>query len=134
MFIAFTLVELRSCSGGPGINLDTLQSLHVILMLSALLLYLLSLFGIADYIFQFKMVFFAGLLMITLIVGLMVWSTYEAAVNPCVASISGIPVDFTSYDKNVFSKNDPIGIIVLLLDIFSTVFLISAAFSFYNRY
>lgn len=134
IFIAFIIIELRSCSGGPGIDLETLQSLHLIIMVSALILYLLSLFGIADYIFQCKIMFFTGLLIISVIIGLMAWSSYEAAVNPCVASINGIPVDFSSYEENVFSRNDLLGIVILMLNIFSTLFLISAAFSFYMRY
>lgn len=134
IFIAFTFVELRNCKWSPGINLDTLQALHVVLMLAALTLYLLSLFGIADFMFKYKIAFYVGFIIIVGLVGLMLWTTYEAATNPCVASSTKIPIDISIGNKNVFLKNDAIGIFVLLLDIFATVFLISATFSFYKRY
>lgn len=132
LFISFIIIELRNCKGGPGIDLDTLQALQVILMLSALSLYLLSLFGIADFIFQYKVIFFGGLVMLAILVGLMVWTTYEAATNPCVP-FKNIPISI-NIDKNVFSKNDSVGIIVFLLDIVGTFFFLSAAISFYKRY
>lgn len=133
IFLGFILVEFRDCNGGPLIDLDRLQALHISLMVFALALYLLSLFGIADFIFQFKIMFFFGVLLIYTFVGLMIWMTYEAAVNPCVASIGAIPVDFSA-KGNVFARGDGVGITVLLLDIFATLLMFSAAASFYKRY
>ena len=134
IFIAFLLVELRDCNWGPGIDLDKLQALHISLMVFALVLYLLSLFGIADYIFQYKFMFLFGVLLVYTFVGLMCWMTYEAAVNPCVKSTDFIPVDFAAFNQNVFGHGDGVGIIVLLLDIFATILMLSAAASFYKRY
>lgn len=113
--------------------MDKLQAIHVSILIFTFVLYLLSLFGIADFIFQFKILFVGGLLIIYTFVAIMVWMTYEAAVNPCVAT--GIPIDLTfDPSKNVFSRGDAVGIIVLLLDIFATVLMFSAAGCFYNRY
>lgn len=131
IFISFLLVEFRDCNGGIGIDLDRLQALHISLMIFAFALYLLSLFGIADFIFQFKIIFFVGVLVIYFFVALMIWMTYEAAVNHCVATF--IPVDLNP-SSNVFSRGDGVGITVLLLDIFATLFMLSAAGSFYKRY
>lgn len=134
LFVAFILVELRDCNGGPFIDLDKLQALHVSMLIFTFVLYLLSLFGIADFVFQFKLLFFAGLLIIYTSIALMIWMTYEAAVNTCVKTFN-FPVDLTfDPNKNVFSNGDAIGIIVLLLDIFATVLTFSAAGSFYKRY
>lgn len=133
IFLSFLLVEFRNCNGGPGIDLNRLQALHISLLVFALALYLLSLFGIADFIFQFKIMFLFGVLLIYTFVALMIWMTYEAAVNPCVQSFGTIPVDF-SFETNVFTRGDGVGIVVFLLDIFATLFMISAAGNFYKRY
>lgn len=134
IFLAFILIELRDCNGGPWIDLDKLQALHISMLIFTFVLYLLSLFGIADFIFQFKFIFFGGLLVIYAFIALMVWMTYEAAVNTCVKTFN-FPVDFTlDPNKNVFSNGDAVGIIVLFLDIFATVLMFSAAGSFYKRY
>lgn len=127
------MVEFRNCNWAPGIDLDRLQGLHVALMIFALGLYVLSLFGIADFIFQFKVMFLVGVLLIYTFFGLMIWMTYEAAVNPCVQSQTAIPIDFFP-SSNVFSRGDGVGIVVLLLDIFATLFMFSAAGNFYKRY
>lgn len=135
IFIAFILVEMRDCAVGPMIDLDRLQALHISLMVFAAVLYLLSLFGIADYIFQYKLFFLAGALLVYMFAGLMVWMTYEAAVNPCVKVFNAAPIDLTfDPNKNVFSRGDTIGIIVLILDIFATLLMISAALNFWKRY
>lgn len=133
IFLAFILIETRYCNWGPGIDLDQLQALHISMMIFTFVLYLLSLFGIADFIFQFKLFFLVGVLIIYTFVGLMVWMTYEAAVSPCVAISSAIPIS-TSPPSNVFSQGDAVGIIVLILDIFATILMVSAAGSFYKRY
>lgn len=127
------MVEFRDCNWAPGIDLDRLQGLHVALMVFAFGLYVLSLFGIADFIFQFKIMFIVGVLLIYTFVGLMIWMTYEAAVNPCVKTQTTVPIDLFP-SSNVFSRGDGIGIVVLLLDIFATLFMFSAAGNFYKRY
>ena len=133
IFISFILVELRDCNWGPGVDLDRLQALHISLMVFAFVLYLLSMFGIADFIFQYKFFFLFGALLVYTFSGLMIWMTYEAAVNPCVKSFNVAPVDLT-FSSNVFSRADGVGIVVLLLDIFATLLMISAASNFYRRY
>lgn len=134
IFVSFILVEMRNCNWGPGIDLDRLQALHVSLMIFAFVVYLLSLFGIADYIFQFKCLFLGGLLTIYVFIGLMLWMTYEAAVNPCVRTLY-IPIDASiDRNKNVFSRGDTVGIMVLLLDAFATILMVSAACNFYKRH
>lgn len=133
LFVSFVLIEMRDCNFGPGIDLDRLQALHIGMMIFAFVLYLMSLFGIADFIFQYKIFFFAGAIIVYAFAGLMVWTTYEAAVNPCVKTFNVIPGDFSNY-SNVFSRGDAIGIIVLLLDIFATLLIFSAASNFYRRY
>lgn len=135
VFISFIMVELRDCNWGPGIDLDRLQALHISMMVFAFVLYLMSLFGIADYIFQYKLFFLFGVLLIYTFSGLMIWMTYEAAVNPCIKVFDAIPIDLSGgYNKNVFSRGDGVGIVVLLLDIFATLLMISAASNFYKRY
>lgn len=135
IFIAWVLVEMRDCKGGPMIDIDRLQALHISMFVFAFVLYLMSLFGIADWIFQYKLFFLVGALLVYIFAGLMVWMTYEAAVNPCVKSFAVPPVDFSiDPNKNVFTRGDAIGIIVLLLDIFATILMISAATNFYKRY
>lgn len=135
LFISFIIVEIRDCNAGVGIDLDKLQGLHISLMIFALVLYLLSLFGIADYVFKYKFMFLIGVLLIYTIVALMIWLTYEAAVNPCKKSTNFIPVDFSiSKNKNVFGSGDAYGIIVLLIDVLATVFMFSAAANFWKRY
>jgi len=135
IFISFLLVELRDCNWGPGIDLERLQALHVSLMVFAFVLYLLSMFGIADYIFQYKFFFLFGVLLLYTFSALMIWMTYEAAVNPCVKTFDFAPIDTAGgSNKNVFSRGDAVGIIVLLLDIFGTLLMISAASNFYKRY
>lgn len=131
IFLSFILIELRDCNWAPGIDLDQLQALHISMMIFAFFLYLLSLFGVADFIFQFKMFFLVGVLVVYTFVGIMIWMTYEAAVNPCVAI--GPPIDIPG-GSNVFSRGDGVGIVVLILDIFATVLMVSAAGSFYKRY
>ena len=133
VFVAFILVELRDCNWGPGIDLDKLQALHISLMVFAFVLYLLSLFGIADFIFKYKLFFLFGVLLIYVFVGLMIWMCYEAAANPCVKVATFAPIDF-SPGKNVFSRGDGVGIVVLLLDIVATIMMFSAAANFYKRY
>lgn len=134
IFVSFVLVEFRDCNWGPGIDLDRLQALHISMMVFAFVLYLVSLFGIADFVFQFKMLFLFGVLTIYVFAGLMIWMTYEAAVNPCVKTFN-FPVDITpSTNKNVFNRGDGVGIVVLLLDIFATLLTLSAATNFYKRY
>lgn len=133
--IAFIMIELRDCQWGPGIDLERLQGLHIAMMVFAFVLYLLSLFGIADFIFKYKIFFLLGALLIYGFAALMIWMTYEAAVNPCVKTFGPIPIDATpGQNKNVFSRGDGVGIIVLLLDIFATLLMISAASNFYKRY
>lgn len=135
IFVSFLLVEFRDCNWGPGIDLDRLQALHISLMVFVFILYLVSLFGIADFIFQYKLLFLFGVLIIYAFAGLMIWMTYEAAVNPCVKTFN-FPVDLTPYSskKNVFSRGDGVGIVVLILDIFATLLTLSAAANFYKRY
>lgn len=135
IFVSFLLVEMRDCKVGPMIDIKQLQALHISLMVFAFVLYLLSLFGIADFIFQYKIFFLIGALAIYIFAGLMVWMTYEAATNPCVKTFGVAPLDMTfGTNKNVFSRGDTVGIIVLLLDIFATILMISAASNFYKRY
>lgn len=135
IFLAFILVEMRDCNASPMIDLERLQALHVSMMVFAFTLYLLSLFGIADFIFQYKIFFLVGALLLYVFAALMVWMTYEAAVNPCVKTFNNVPVDLSfSTNKNVFSRGDVVGIIVLLLDIFGTLLMFSAASNFYKRY
>lgn len=134
IFISFILIELRDCNWSPGIDLERLQGLHISLMVFAFILYLMSLFGIADYIFQYKFFFLFGVILIYTFSALMIWMTYEAAVNPCQKTAQVAPIDFSFGNKNVFSRGDAIGIIVLLLDIFATLLMISAASNFYRRY
>jgi len=133
IFISFILIELRDCNWSPGIDLDKLQALHISLMIFAFVLYLLSLFGIADFVFKYKYFFLLGILLVYTFAGLMVWMTYEAAVNPCVKTFNA-PIDFSFGNKNVFSRGDGVGIVVLLLDIFATILMLSAASNFYKRY
>lgn len=134
-FVSFVLVEMRDCNAGPMIDLDKLQALHISMMVFAFVLYLLSLFGIADYIFQFKLFFLVGALLVYIFAGLMVWMTYEAAVNPCVKVFDAAPLDLNfNPNKNVFNRGDTVGIIVLFLDIFATISMISSALNFYRRY
>lgn len=135
IFISMVLIELRDCSWGPGIDLDRLQALHISLMIFALVLYLMSLFGIADYIFQFKIFFLFGVLLVYAVGILMIWMTYEAVVNPCVKTFNFAPIDtaFNS-NKNVFQRGDGLGIIVFLLDGVATISMLSAATNFYKRY
>lgn len=134
ILISFILVEVRDCNGGPGIDLDRLQALHISMLVFAFVLYMLSLFGIADFIFQYKVFFLVGVLLVYIFAGFMIWMTYEAATNPCVKTFPQAPVDLSFSKKNVFSRGDIVGIIVLLLDIFATILMISAAMSFYKRY
>lgn len=136
ILVSFILIELRNCNWGIGIDLDKLQALHVCLLVFAFVLYLLSLFGIADFIFKYKFVFLLGLLTIYTFVGLMIWMTYEAATNPCTASQGQfVAGDFLAgYYGNVFARGDVVGIVVVLLDIFATLLMISAAGNFYKRY
>lgn len=133
IFIAFILIEIRDCDVGIGIDLDRLQALHISMLVIAFVIYILSLFGIADFIFQFRLFFLAGVLSIFTFVGLMLWMTYEAAVNPCVKTFNA-PIDFSFGTKNVFARGDGVGITVLLLDIFATLLMISAAGNFYKRH
>lgn len=135
ILIAFVLVELRDCNWGPGIDLNTLQRLHIALMIAAATLYVLSLFGIADFAFRYKWLFYFGFVCVLVVLGLMIWTTYEAAVNPCVRTYNSIPIDvsFGKY-KNVFTRNDVIGIIVFFADLTATVLLARAAHSFFKRY
>ena len=135
IFIAFVLVEMRDCNGGPMVDLDRLQALHVSLMVFAFVLYLLSLFGIADFIFQYKIFFLVGALSVYVVAALMVWMSYEAVVNPCVKTLVNVPVDLSfGTNKNVFNRGDVVGIMVLLLDVFATIMMLSAAGNFYKRY
>lgn len=133
IFVSFILIELRDCNWGPGINLDQLQALHISMAVFAFVLYVISLFGIADFVFKYKLFFLLGVLTIYVFAGLMIWMTYEAAVNPCVKTFAA-PIDFSLGNKNVFSRGDGVGIVVLLLDIFATLLTISAATNFYKRY
>lgn len=133
IFISLILVEMRDCNGGPLIDLDRLQALHVSLMVFAFVLYLLSLFGIADFIFQYKIFFLVGALAVYVVGGLMIWMSYEAATNPCVKTFLVAPID-VSWSGNVFARGDVVGIIVLILDIFATLLMFSAAGNFYKRY
>lgn len=133
LFLSFIIVEIRDCNAGFDIDLDKLQALHISLMVFALVLYLLSLFGIADFIFKWKFMFLAGALVLYAIVALMVWTTYEAAVNPCKKSFNNVPFSF-NFNQNVFSLGDAYGIIVLICDIVATVFMFSAASNFWKRY
>lgn len=104
-------------------------------MVFAFVLYLLSLFGVADYAFQFKLLFSVGVLLIYTVVGLMIWMSYEAVMTPCVKSIGVIPGDLSPPDgKNVFSRGDGVGITIFLLDVAATLFMVSAATSFTKRY
>lgn len=134
ILIAFALVELRDCSVSfsPTTNLKGLQALHLALFLAAFTLYILSLFGIADFLFQYKLIFYVGALMVYALVGLMVWMCYEAAVSPCQKTLF-FPID-TTISGDVFSRGDGVGIIVLLLDIFAALLMVSAGTSFLKRY
>lgn len=135
LFVSFVIVEIRDCNWGPGIDLDKLQALHISLMVFAFTLYLLSLFGIADFVFKYKFMFLLGAIMVYTIVGLLIWTTYEAATNPCKKTFNAIPIDITpNVNKNVFNSGDAYGIVVLLLDILATLFMFSAAANFWKRY
>lgn len=134
VLISFVMIELRNCNWAPGVDLDRLQALHVSMFVFAFVLYLLSLFGIADFIFQYKFFFFFGAIIVWGVAGLMVWMTYQAAISPCVQTFNTVPIDLSLYNNDVFSRGDPIGIIVLLLDIVATLLMISAAINFYKRY
>lgn len=133
ILIAFAFVELRNCEWSPGINLKTLQGLHIALLLAGLAIYLLSLFGAAEFSARYNWLRLSGLVVMLILVGLMIWTTYEAAVNPCVSTYTNLPVDISfSPDKNVFTRNDVVGIIVLVLDIVATLLLISSTQAFYK--
>lgn len=135
LFISVLMVELRNCNWSPGIDLDRLQGLHISMMVFAIVLYMLSLFSIADYLYQYKMIFLGTAITIWMFVGLMVWMVYEAATNPCVQTFNAAPIDLTPYsaNKNVFSRGDGVGIVTLMLDILATVLMFSAATSFWKR-
>lgn len=135
ILVSFVLIEMRDCNWSPGINLDRLQTIHICLMVFTLVFFILSLCSLADLLFRQKILFFASVLVLYSFVLVMVWMTYEAATNPCVKTLASVPIDISLPDgKNVFSKGDWLGIVVLLLDIAATLLMVSSASNFYRRY
>jgi len=129
---SFFLIRSKNCTILTGSDYDNLEPIHITGIITGGVLFLLGFFNIAGVLYDIKIIFFAVIVAILIVGGVLFWGAYIAFTNPCVDSgVFGI--NKSVFDKNAFDANDGHNIGVFVLDIIGGLLLFSIGFTFAKR-
>jgi len=121
----------KNCTIGTGEDYDKLEIIQITGTIAGGVLFLLGFFNIAGVLYDIKVLFFAAIVAILIIAGVMFWGAFIAFSQPCVGTVFGINASL--FDKNAFKAEDGHNIAVLVLDVLAGMMLTSIGFTFGKR-
>lgn len=128
---AFFILRDNSCVPIGAKNYDKLEPIQIAGAIAGGVLFILSFFNIANVLYDIKIVFFAVIVVILGLAGVMVWGAYIAFTEPCVASVIGLNQSVLS--KNAFDAEAGHNIAVMVLDILAALNLLTIGCTFAKR-
>jgi hypothetical protein len=128
---SFFILKNKDCTIGTGEDYPKLEIIQITGTICGGVLFLLSFFNIAGILYDIKIIFFAAIVAILIVGGVMFWGAYIAFSQPCVGSILGI--NAALFEKNAFKAEDGHNIAILVLDIVAGLMLFSIGFTFGKR-
>jgi uncharacterized membrane protein YjjP (DUF1212 family) len=128
---SFFILKDKNCTIGAGEDYQKLEIIQITGTICGGVLFLLSFFNIAGILYDIKILFFAAIVAILIIGGVMFWGAYVAFSEPCTELILGI--NAALFEKNAFKAEDGHNIAVFVLDIVAGMMLFSIGFTFGKR-
>jgi len=128
---SYFILKDKDCKFLTGDEFPKLEAIQIAGTICGGVLFLLSFFNIAGVLYDIKVVFFAVIVAILIVGGVMFWGAFIAFSEPCVESIFGI--NSAVFDKNAFKAEDGHNIAVLVLDAIAGMMLFSIGFTFGKR-
>jgi len=128
---SFFILKNKDCSVLAGEDYPKLEIIQITGTICGGVLFLLSFFNIAGILYDIKILFFAAIVAILIVGGVMFWGAYIAFTQPCTESILGI--NAAVFEKNAFKAEDGHNIAVFVLDIIAGLMLFSIGGTFGKR-
>lgn len=142
VLINYLLIKERNCqiSLASGVeHFSLIQSFHMVVLVIAILVFVLSYFNFAVVIYDFKLLFYTSAALILMCVGFLIYNVVAIVSAPCVSSAKGgvLSIIDTSAilegKEDIFSAHDGIGITVFVLDILAAALMFVTVRNFYIR-
>ncbi|XP_054164385.1 uncharacterized protein LOC128962080 [Oppia nitens] len=129
---SFFILKNKDCTIGRGEDYaDYLEIIQITGTITGGVLFILSFFNIAGVLYDIKILFFAAIVVILGVAGVMFWGAYIAFTEPCTGSILGI--NSSLFEKNAVNAKDGHNIAILVLDVLAGLMLTSIGFTFAKR-
>jgi len=128
---SFFILKNKECSVLTGDEYPKLEIIQITGTIAGVVLFLLSFFNIAGILYDIKILFFAAIVAILIIAGVMFWGAFIAFSEPCVGTLFGI--NSSVFEKNAFKAEDGGNIAILVLDVLAGMMLTSIGFTFGKR-
>lgn len=129
---SFFILKSKDCTYLTGDDYPKLEIIQITGTIAGAVLFILSFFNIAGVLYDIKILFFAAIVAILIIAGVMFWGAFIAFSEPCTDSgIFGL--NSSVFEKNSFKAEDGHNIAVLVLDVLAGMMLTSIGFTFGKR-
>jgi len=129
---AYFVLKNKECWVDGG-DYDNLAIIQITGTVCGSVLFLLSFFNIAAKLYDIKVLFFAVVVAIIIVGGVLLWGVYIAFSQPCIQSFKQIGQLFDGNNKNAFSAEDGHNIAIVILDIVAALTILSIGFTFAKR-
>lgn len=146
ILINYLLIKERTCQislANGQQNFDLIQSFHMIAMIVAIIVFVLSYFNFAIVLYEFKSLFYFTAALIFVCAGLILYDTIAITSAPCVTIATGgngglIEVfdaqSVLNKTTNVFTAQDTVGILVFVFDLAAFLLLVWTGRRFYMKH
>jgi len=128
---AYFVLKNKECWVDGG-DYDNLAIIQITGTVCGSVIFLLSFFNIAAKLYDIKVLFFAVVVAIIIVGGVLFWGVYIAFTQPCIQRFKQLSSLFDD-NKNAFSAEDGHNIAIVILDIVAGLTLLSIGFTFAKR-
>jgi len=128
---SFFILKNKDCTILTGDDYPKLEIIQITGTITGGVLFILSFFNIAGILYDIKILFFAAIVAILVIAGVMFWGAFVAFSEPCKELFLGI--NSSVFDKNAFKAEDGANIAIMVLDALAGLMLSSIGFTFGKR-
>ncbi|CAG2107427.1 unnamed protein product [Medioppia subpectinata] len=129
---SFFILKNKDCTILTGDDYPKLEIIQITGTITGSVLFLLSFFNIAGILYDIKILFFAAIVAILIISGVMFWGAFVAFSEPCT-SFLGLGINSSVFEKNAFKAEDGHNIAIMVLDVLAGLMLSSIGFTFGKR-
>lgn len=145
VLVSYLMIKERACQvslANGAQRFDLIQSFHMITLIVAIIVFVLSYFNFAIVLNDFKLIFYATAALMFVCSGLLVYDTAAIVSAPCVSigaggnSTSSLLAYFGSLKpggKDIFRASDGVGIAVFVFDLLAACVMFLAGCQFYKK-